>query len=66
MSEYKKVHFGPNKTKTFLDDKGFLHFQLEESLSDYPNRFTDRLQHFAEVTPKQAFCLKKIRKIGIH
>ncbi len=59
MSDYKKVHFGPNKTRTFADSKGYLHYQLEESLNSYPHRFTDRLVHFAEVQPKQIFLSKK-------
>ncbi|RVU26419.1 feruloyl-CoA synthase [Sandaracinomonas limnophila] len=63
MSVYKKVHFGPNKTRTFLDENGLLHYQLLEEVKEYPHRFTDRLMHFASVKPQQAFLSKKNQEI---
>ena len=60
MTAYKKVHFGPNETRTFRDENGHLHYQLVQEVQSYPKRFTDRLAQVASASPKQVFLSKKI------
>lgn len=59
MHSYKKVHFGPNQTRTFRDENGYLHYQLTQTLQAFPTRFTERLVQHASVNPKHVFLAKK-------
>lgn len=59
MHTFKNVHFGPNKTRTFIDAQGSTHFQLLQELRPYPIRFTDRLIQYADDKPEQLFLTRK-------
>lgn len=62
MADFKKVLFGPTKTRTFEDVHGYMHYQLEQELKPYPTRFTERLIHHAHEKPKHVFLSRNQEK----
>jgi feruloyl-CoA synthase len=63
MSLQKNI-FGPNSTKKTVLENGSILLELEQPLSDFPEKITERLIYWAKKTPKKTFISQK-NKEGI-
>jgi feruloyl-CoA synthase len=63
MSLQKNI-FGPNSTKKTVLENGSILLELEQPLSDFPEKITERLIYWAKKTPKKTFISQK-NKDGI-
>jgi feruloyl-CoA synthase len=58
MSLQKKI-FGPNSTKKTVLENGSILLELEQPLSYFPEKITERLIYWAKKTPKKTFISQK-------
>lgn len=58
---YKEVKFGSTKTYKREAKNGVMHFGNIESIEDFPERLTDRLQYWASVSPERVFIASKVQ-----
>lgn len=52
---YKNTPFGPTKTHKKHIESGIVHFKNEQVLSDFPEKITDKLEHWAKTKPDHTF-----------
>jgi feruloyl-CoA synthase len=57
---YKNTLFGPTKTTKTTAENGIVYYSLEQKLNAYPNKFTERLEHWAVTKPNQTFLGRKV------
>jgi feruloyl-CoA synthase len=63
MSLQKNI-FGPNSTKKTVLENGSILLELEQPLSDFPEKITERLIYWSKKTPEKTFISQK-NKEGI-
>src|ERR1035437_1301827 len=59
--KYRPLNFGVTRVKLRSDTPGVQYLQAEQALADYPQRLSDRLQHWAQVVPEQTFMARRER-----
>jgi feruloyl-CoA synthase len=58
MSLQKNI-FGPNATKKTILEEGSILLELEQPLSDFPEKITEKLIYWTEKTPNKTFIAQK-------
>ncbi len=58
-NRFKKVDFGSTKTITRVHENGEIHFQLEQKLESFPEKFTQKLIHWAGIQPNKTFIARR-------
>jgi feruloyl-CoA synthase len=59
--KYRPMRFGVTRIKLRDDTPGVQYLQAEQALEDYPQRLSDRLQHWAQTVPDQTFMARRER-----
>ncbi len=57
--KYRPLSFGVNRVQLRQGAAGVQYLQAEQALHDYPQRMTDRLQHWAQVAPERTFMARR-------
>ena len=57
--KYRPLSFGVNRVQLRQGVAGVQYLQAEQELLDYPQRMTDRLQHWAQVAPERTFMARR-------
>ena len=57
--KYRPLSFGVNRVQLRQGAVGVQYLQAEQELLDYPQRMTDRLQHWAQVAPERTFMARR-------
>ena len=57
--KYRPLSFGVNRVQLRQGAAGVQYLQAEQELLDYPQRMTDRLQHWAQVAPERTFMARR-------
>jgi feruloyl-CoA synthase len=57
---YKDTLFGPTKTRKIDAENGIVYYSLEEKLNAFPEKFTERLEHWAVTKPNHTFIGRKV------
>ena len=57
--KYRPLRFGVTRVKVRDGAPGVHYLQAEQPLQDYPQRMTDRLQHWAQTAPDRTFMARR-------
>ncbi len=56
---FRPLTFGVTRVKVRAGEAGVRYLSAEQSLSDYPERMSDRLRHWASVAPDRVFMARR-------
>ncbi len=58
MAQYRDFHFGVTRARVSQRD-GNTYLMADQALQPYPDRLTDRLQHWAQTTPERIWMARR-------
>ena len=59
--KFRPLRFGVTRVALREGAPGTRYVQADQALQDYPDRLTDRMQHWAQVKPEQTFMARRIQ-----
>jgi feruloyl-CoA synthase len=60
--KFRPLKFGVTRVALQEGAPGTRYVQADQPLQDYPDRLTDRLQHWARVKPEQTFMARRVKQ----
>lgn len=60
--KFRPLKFGVTRIALKEGPPGTRYVQADQPLQDYPDRLTDRLQHWAQVKPEQTFMARRLKQ----
>ena len=60
--KFRSLKFGVTRVTLRDGSPGTRYLQADQALQAYPDRMTDRLQHWAQVKPDQTFIARRVKK----
>jgi feruloyl-CoA synthase len=61
-TQFRPLKFGVTRVTIQDGPPGTRYVQADQDLQDYPDRLTDRLQHWAQVKPAHSFMARRIKQ----